>query len=95
MLGEPTTPFLERVTHPAVIIYGRYDHLIPNPYLHPGWAADVFREGARRAGMAGHHVIGGNCADRLAHVAAEDANPSPVPPRSRTDSTGQHTFPTG
>jgi pimeloyl-ACP methyl ester carboxylesterase len=48
MLDEPTTPFLERVTHPAVIIYGRYDHLIPNPYLHPGWAADVFREGARR-----------------------------------------------
>ncbi len=48
MLDEPTTPFLERVTHPAVIIYGRYDHLIPNPYLHPGWASAVFREGAER-----------------------------------------------
>jgi pimeloyl-ACP methyl ester carboxylesterase len=48
MLDEPTTPHLERVAHPAAIIYGRYDHLIPNPYLHPGRASGVFREGAER-----------------------------------------------
>lgn len=46
MLDQPTTAKLPQITQPAVIIYGRYDGLIPNPYLHPGRTADVFRRGA-------------------------------------------------
>ncbi|MEJ2678080.1 MAG: alpha/beta hydrolase [Gemmatimonadota bacterium] len=48
MLDEPTAPYLERIGQPTLIIYGQYDGLIPNPYLHPGFARDVFREGAQR-----------------------------------------------
>jgi pimeloyl-ACP methyl ester carboxylesterase len=48
MLDEPTTPHLERIAQPTLIVYGRHDHLIPNPYLHGGRPADVFREGQRR-----------------------------------------------
>lgn len=46
MLDQPTTARLAQLTQPALIIYGRYDGLIPNPYLHPGRTADVFRRGA-------------------------------------------------
>lgn len=48
MLDEPTTPYLERIRQPTLLVYGKYDGLIPNPYLHPGFTADVFEEGARR-----------------------------------------------
>lgn len=48
MLDEPTTSYLERIQQPTLIVYGQYDGLIPNPYLHPGFARDVFREGADR-----------------------------------------------
>jgi pimeloyl-ACP methyl ester carboxylesterase len=46
MLDQPTTAKLAQVAQPTLIIYGRYDGLIPNPYLHPGRTADVFRTGA-------------------------------------------------
>jgi pimeloyl-ACP methyl ester carboxylesterase len=46
MLDEPTTALLPQVRHPAVIIYGKYDGLIPNPYLHPGRTRPVFEKGA-------------------------------------------------
>jgi pimeloyl-ACP methyl ester carboxylesterase len=46
MLDQPTTARLPEIRQPAMIIYGRYDGLIPNPYLHPGRTADVFRAGA-------------------------------------------------
>lgn len=29
-----------------MIVYGKYDGLIPNPYLNPGFTADVFTWGA-------------------------------------------------
>jgi len=48
MLDEPTTPYLERITQPTLVVYGQYDGLIPNPYLHPGRAADVFAEADAR-----------------------------------------------
>jgi pimeloyl-ACP methyl ester carboxylesterase len=46
MLDEPTTALLPQVRQPAVIIYGKYDGLIPNPYLHPGRTRPVFEKGA-------------------------------------------------
>lgn len=46
MLDQPTTARLGDIRQPTLVIYGRYDALIPNPYLHPGRTADVFRAGA-------------------------------------------------
>lgn len=48
MLDESTAPYLEQIEQPTLIVYGQYDELIPNPYLHPGFARDVFSEGHRR-----------------------------------------------
>jgi len=48
MLDESTAPYLERIGQPTLIVYGQYDELIPNPYLHPGFARDVFAEADRR-----------------------------------------------
>ncbi|MCC5927062.1 MAG: alpha/beta hydrolase [Bacteroidetes bacterium] len=45
MLDEPTTPLLGDISVPTLIVYGKYDGLIPNPYLNPGRASDVFRAG--------------------------------------------------
>lgn len=42
MLDEPTTHRLHRVGHPTLIVYGRYDGLIPNRFLNPGFPAAVF-----------------------------------------------------
>lgn len=46
MLDEPTTALLPQVKQPTVIIFGKYDGLIPNPYLHPGRTRPVFEKGA-------------------------------------------------
>ncbi len=43
MLREPTSDRLEEITHRTLIVYGKYDGLIPNPYLNPGRTADVMR----------------------------------------------------
>ncbi|MGK7311980.1 MAG: alpha/beta fold hydrolase [Candidatus Longimicrobiales bacterium M2_2A_002] len=48
MLDESTAPYLEQIEQPTLIVYGEYDGLIPNPYLHPGFARDVFEEGHQR-----------------------------------------------
>lgn len=45
MLDEPTFDKLGGIKTPTMIIYGRYDGLIPNPYLHPGFPSDVFARG--------------------------------------------------
>lgn len=45
MLSEPTTDRLGDIKVPVTFIYGKYDGLIPNPYLHPGFTADVFKKG--------------------------------------------------
>ncbi len=44
MLDEPTTHRLHHVAHPTLIVYGRYDGLIPNRYLNPGFPSDVFKK---------------------------------------------------
>ncbi|HMN48831.1 MAG TPA: alpha/beta hydrolase [Ignavibacteriaceae bacterium] len=46
MLDEPTYDKLSLIKTPTLIIYGKYDGLIPNPYLHPGFTSDVFEKGA-------------------------------------------------
>ncbi|MBI5728027.1 MAG: alpha/beta hydrolase [Ignavibacteriales bacterium] len=46
MLDEPTFNKLKKVKTPTLVIYGKYDGLIPNPYLNPGFTADVFKSGA-------------------------------------------------
>lgn len=46
MIDQPTTALLPRLGVPALIVYGRYDGLIPNPYLHPGTPRAVFERGA-------------------------------------------------
>ncbi|MCH8494786.1 MAG: alpha/beta hydrolase [Balneolales bacterium] len=52
MLNEPTTSQLSGISVPTLIVHGKYDGLIPNPYLNPGRSADVFR--------AGHEEIQGS-----------------------------------
>jgi pimeloyl-ACP methyl ester carboxylesterase len=47
MLDEPTFDKLDRITVPTLVIYGKYDGLIPNPYLHPGFSKDVFQPAAK------------------------------------------------
>jgi pimeloyl-ACP methyl ester carboxylesterase len=42
MIDEPTTDRLGELSVPALIVYGQYDGLIPNPYLHPGTQRGVF-----------------------------------------------------
>ena len=53
MIDEPTTPFLADVTVPTFVVYGQYDGLIPNPYLHPGTPRGVFGPGASAIPDAG------------------------------------------
>jgi pimeloyl-ACP methyl ester carboxylesterase len=45
MLNEPTTDRLGDIKHRTLIIYGKNDNLIPNPYLNPGKTGDVMKMG--------------------------------------------------
>jgi len=45
MIDEPTSDMLKLVSHKTSIIYGKYDGLIPNRYLNPGFPKDVFVKG--------------------------------------------------
>lgn len=45
MLDEPTFNLIQNIKVPTLIVYGKYDGLIPNPYLHPGFPKDVFQKG--------------------------------------------------
>lgn len=47
MLDEPTFDKLNLIKTPTLVIYGKYDGLIPNPYLNPGYTSDVFEKGAK------------------------------------------------
>ncbi|MFA7229119.1 MAG: alpha/beta hydrolase, partial [Melioribacteraceae bacterium] len=46
MLDQPTFDKIKNISVPTLIVYGKYDGLIPNPYLNPGHTSDVFRWGA-------------------------------------------------
>ncbi|MCR4416270.1 MAG: alpha/beta hydrolase [Ignavibacteria bacterium] len=48
MIDEPTYDKLALIKSPTLIIYGENDGLIPNPYLHPGFPADVFKIGHQK-----------------------------------------------
>lgn len=47
MLDEPTFNKLSLIKTPTLVVYGKYDGLIPNPYLNPGHTSDVFEKGAK------------------------------------------------
>lgn len=57
MLDEPTYNKLDKIKVPTFIIYGKYDGLIPNPYLHPGFPADIFNFGASQIKGSTIHEI--------------------------------------
>lgn len=42
MLDEPTFDKLSLIKTPTLVVYGKYDGLIPNPYLNPGKTSDVY-----------------------------------------------------
>jgi len=48
MLDEPTFDKLNQIKTPTLVVYGKYDGLIPNPYLNPGSTADVFDSGVKQ-----------------------------------------------
>jgi len=66
MLDEPTTGRLKDITQPTLIVYGKYDGLIPNPYLHPGFPADVFSGGVRAIPRCTLHEVGD--AGHMVHI---------------------------
>lgn len=41
MVDEPVHDKLDKITQPALVIFGENDQLIPNPYLHGGFTKDV------------------------------------------------------
>lgn len=45
MIDEPTFNKLHLIRSKTLVIYGKNDELIPNPYLHPGFTSDVFKKG--------------------------------------------------
>ncbi|MGE5679659.1 MAG: alpha/beta fold hydrolase [Bacillota bacterium] len=57
MLDEPTYDKLQGIKTPTLIVYGRYDGLIPNPYLHPGFPSDVFETGHQKIAGSQIHQI--------------------------------------
>lgn len=48
MLDEPTFDKIKNISVPTLIIYGKYDRLIPNPYLNPGLTSNLFQWGAKQ-----------------------------------------------
>jgi len=48
MIDAPVWDKLEKIKHPTLIMFGRNDALIPNPYLHAGYTEDVAKYGEDR-----------------------------------------------
>jgi len=49
MLNEPVWEMMPGISQPALVVFGRQDALIPNPYLHPGLTTkDVAKAGTER-----------------------------------------------
>ena len=57
MLDEPTFDKIKNISVPALIVYGKNDGLIPNPYLNPGFTSDVFNWGATQIPNCKIHEI--------------------------------------
>ncbi len=64
MLDEPTFDKIKNIKTPTLIVYGRYDGLIPNPYLNPGFTSDLFKWGAEQIPNCKLHEID-NCGHML------------------------------
>ena len=64
MLDEPTWNKIENIKTPALIVYGKYDGLIPNMYLNPGATSDVFKYAVGRIQNLQLHEID-NCGHML------------------------------
>lgn len=45
MVDQPVAHLLDRITQPTLIVFGENDNLIPNPYLNPGFTADIGKKG--------------------------------------------------
>jgi pimeloyl-ACP methyl ester carboxylesterase len=57
MLDEPTFDKVDNIKVPTLIVYGKYDGLIPNPYLNPGFTSDIFEYGHRKMKNSQLHEI--------------------------------------
>jgi len=66
MLDEPTFDKLEKISVPTLIVYGKYDWLIPNPYLNPGFTSDVFKFGAEAMANCKLHEI--DCSGHMLQI---------------------------
>lgn len=73
MLDEPTFSLVNNITVPTLVIYGKYDGLIPNPYLHPGCTSSVFETGSREMKDCQLHQID-NCGHMLQIEKPEEFN---------------------
>lgn len=73
MLDEPTFNRLDKITVPTLVIYGKYDGLIPNPYLNPGKTYDVFHNSTAKIPNCELHQID-NCGHMLQIEHPEEFN---------------------
>lgn len=48
MVDQPMAAQLEKIKHPTLIIFGKYDNLIPNRFLNPGTTEKIARIGAEK-----------------------------------------------
>jgi len=71
MLSGPTTHRLGDLRVPTLVVYGRYDGLIPNPYLHPGTPRAVFERGA--AAIPGARLVEIDDAGHLLQIEQPEA----------------------
>jgi len=70
MLDEPTFNKLSGIKAPTLIIHGKYDGLIPNPYLNPGFPSDVFAKGEQEIPNAKRVEI--DCAGHMIQIEKAD-----------------------
>lgn len=75
MIDETTTNLLNKIKVPVLIIYGKYDGLIPNPYLHPGFPEDVFKIGKSKIPYAELKEID-NCGHMIMMEKPQEFNQS-------------------
>jgi pimeloyl-ACP methyl ester carboxylesterase len=64
MLDEPTFDKIKNISVPTLIVHGKYDGLIPNPYLNPGFTSDVFEWGKKQIQNCQRYEID-NCGHML------------------------------
>jgi pimeloyl-ACP methyl ester carboxylesterase len=73
MIDEPTYNKLSKIKAPTCIIHGKYDGLIPNPYLHPGFSEDIFKYGQSQINGSERHQID-NCGHLVQIEKPEEFN---------------------